>query len=525
MASGVNIPLGSQAQQVSVSPDGITLINTDTNNSIQLSSTQSFTTGSGSDIFVLTPLSSTTWPSGTTLWARAISGQPELYALDGTQYYSSAQTIINGVTSVTFPTGASVTISGTPAVSIVGAVSFAPGSTVSISGTPAVTISGTPTVTANLAAGSTVNIGGTPSVSITGTPTINLAAGTSVAISSGTVTANLAAGSSVNIGNTPAVTISGAVAIASGAAVSITGTPSVSFAAGSAVTVNNITGGNVSVNNTATTSLFNQPNATIVAHSSVTPASGATNFGIPLTGIPFTTRSLALVLVNNSALTITGIFAQGYTSGAYWENITPVSTQALQIYYFNWYGSIDASGIIVDDISGATGTQTVTYWVIALPDSDINGSQLSPTIIANAASVNNTGLAPILTSEISHNTGANLDGATNVAFNQTTGTTNGILIASGTFSALAVIRVWHINIEIVGGTTQTNWFVYLSASVGTFGNKILEGAFNSSANVSKSIEYPKGLVIPIGSTTSVEHSMAAGAGYMDTTIAYSIDHS
>jgi hypothetical protein len=282
--------------------------------------------------------------------------------INGFITYQKGSTQFNGAASVSIAGNVNignsqldVAIQGTPTVNLAN-------NTVQITGTPTFNIGSMPNVTIANATlkvqldqsggNNTVNIAGTPSVniansslnvSLTGTNTVNLAAGTTVAIS-GTPTMNIASmpnvtianatlkvqldqtggNNTVNIAGTPSVNIANSslnvtltgtntVNLAAGSTVSITGTPTMNIGSMPNVTIANATlkvqldqtGGNNTVNIAGTPSVN-------IANSSLNVAIQGTptfNLGagasVSIAGTPtMNIGSMPNVTIANSSLNV-----------------------------------------------------------------------------------------------------------------------------------------------------------------------------------------------------------------------------
>lgn len=200
-----------------------------------------------------------------------IGNSPAVTVTSGSVSISGTPAVtLSGTTnSVNIGNTPAVTISGTPQVNVANtsiAVSNVTGGSLTVAGqvnignTPAVTVSsgsvsitGTPTVAISTVAGqNNINIANTPAVTISGTPQVNVA-NTSISVTN-TTGGSLTVAGTVNIGNTPAVTITGTptVNIGNTPAVSISGTPNVAISSGSV----NATIQNASLNSNITNAML-----------------------------------------------------------------------------------------------------------------------------------------------------------------------------------------------------------------------------------------------------------------------------
>lgn len=163
-----------------------------------------------------------------------------------------------------------------------------------------------------------------------------------------------------------------------------------------------VDGSTVGVENTPASALFSQDLATIVKQGqnlAPTSHSGLSwGWQIPLANIPSTTRSLLVILRANAGnvgnLTNPTVGGTGGTTGADW--VPSLSIQAagggstvapgvtMTPAYFPWYGILDAAGTIE---VGGNSTGNIDYWVVALPDADILGTDTTPTMVELIGSI------------------------------------------------------------------------------------------------------------------------------------------
>lgn len=136
------------------------------------------------------------------------------------------------------------------------------------------------------------------------------------------------------------------------------------------------------------------------------PAGGQEN--ILFTGVPSTTRSLLLLMVNGSATVNAApnnLIAIGSGTGLRWfqqatllgaNGASPVLPgQSFAPIYLPWYGLVDGTG----DIELSAGLNVaLEYWLLALPDADILGTRFNPITVVNPedTGIAQTGGAPIL---------------------------------------------------------------------------------------------------------------------------------
>lgn len=166
----------------------------------------------------------------------------------------------------------------------------------------------------------------------------------------------------------------------------------------------------------------NRPDTYELASGSYTiPTSAAGGFGIDLTNVPATTRSL-LVLLKLS--TFLGAFepqvvVTGNTSGQTWgtQQLTTETNNltAFEPLYIPYYGLVDPVGGIAISwpaVAGLAG-QTLDYWVLGLPDADLLGSSEAVPVITSAA----PNATPFPTKKV---IGASLTGANNTGTAATT---------------------------------------------------------------------------------------------------------
>ena len=207
----------------------------------------------------------------------------------------------------------------------------------------------------------------TGSVSITGTPTVQFAAGQVVSIS-GTPT--------VNVGNTPSVLISGTptVQFAAGQVVSISGTPTVQFAAGQVVSISGTP--TVNVGNTPSVSISGTPTVNIGANQNI----NIQNAFISVQPTAFQQVSRANVPLNTTGNTVVA----GATTGNHqWI----VAALAISIYGYASSTANDQSCLL--QIFDGTGANVVYEDVVFI-------KQNSPLDKAMYVMANLTDLAIVL---------------------------------------------------------------------------------------------------------------------------------
>lgn len=116
---------------------------------------------------------------------------------------------------------------------------------------------------------------------------------------------------------------------------------------------------------------------------------------IPLASVPQTTRSLIAILqsaaTNPGAVTLTQATLLGAVTNLQWASLADIPAgerlsslnpgDTATPLYMPFYGQVDGSGTLT--ING-TGGGRLNYWVLALPDADLLGSNPIPVAVTNS---------------------------------------------------------------------------------------------------------------------------------------------